>query len=496
MSFSPFVDADITTDPGQLFNDALDQFNALLAIAGFPGWDSTDANAWVVLLNTISQIAADNATVASTMLAAAFRAFGTQLLNLPYANGAAATVVSTWTFTSPAPMGGYEIDTGTAVLIDAQTFYVQDTTEVADGETSATIQLVASAVGTAYNDLGAVNAGYPEVQLNDQIDYVSTVTIASVTSGGADQQDDTDYENALAAVLALQSPRPITEPDFAEFVASTVAVNATGVAVGRSTAISGYWPVARTLSTGGTGPAPLTLVGEITVGVATVSVYSEPYYAAVPYPGASVTGTGVPGGTTVAYSPAPTGTSFTMSANATATEAGGTLTIGAFSGVPGAITVFVTDDDGDALTTTSMDSLQAWLDTYLLEGVSAFIEPASYNTIYVTAEVHPLPGNSTTQAAADAQGALVSYLNPATWGNPGAASTGSTNWYNATQGFDVVRFNRIISVLESPTSVDYAVAGSVTLGVTSTPTGVADLTMMGPAPLPLSSTSTIVVTGI
>lgn len=491
-----FVDADITVDQGTLLNNALNQMNTYLAAAGYPGWDSSDANAWVVLLNTLAVIGADEATIAATVLPAIFRAFGTQLFGLAYESGAYALVVSTWSFTAAAPAGGYEIDSGTPVIITGQTFYVQDTVEVSEGATSATVLLVASAVGTAYNGLGGVNAGYPDVQLNDQIDYVSTVTLASVTSGGADQQSDDDYEDALAAELSLQSPRPITETDFATFVVSTVAANATGVAVGRSTAISGYWPAQRTTSSDTQDPAsPLQIVASLTSGSATASITSPAYYGMTPYPGAAVTGTNVPAEATVALSPAPSNTSFALSGTATGSGSE-TLTVAAYSGVPGVVTVFVTDDDGQALTATSMDALESWLDSYLLEGVQAFVQPASYNTIYVTAEVHPLPGSSTTQAASDAQQALLTYLDPQTWGNPGSASTGATNWYNASQGFNVVRFNRIISTLESPTSVDYAVAGSVTLGFAASPTGVSDLTMTGPAPLPLATTATIVVTGV
>jgi hypothetical protein len=480
-----FVDADITTDPGQLLNDALDGLNTNLEAAGYPGWDSSATNPWVVLLNTIAPMAADNAVVASTVLPAIFRAFGTQLFGLPYSNGATASVDSTWTFTSPAPAGsGYTIDSGIAVLIDSQTFYVADTVAVPPGAGSANILLVANQTGSAYNGLGGVNAGYPDVQLNSQIDYVSTVTLESATSGGADQQDDDDYEDGLSSVLALQSPRPITVADFAGLVASTVALNATGVAVGRSTAIAGYYP------------APLTVSASLTSGSPTASISSEPYYQIAPYPGASITGTGVPSAATVSFSPTPSATTFTMSGNATATESGETVTIGAFSGVPGAVTVFVTDEDGNPLTTESLTTLQTWLDGYLLEGVSAFVQPASYNQIYVTAQVHPLPGFSTTQAASDAQTAVLSYLNPATWGNPGAASTGATAWLNASQGFDVVRFNRIISTLESPVSVDYAVANSVSLGFAASPSGTSDLTMIGPAPLPQTSPTNVLVTGI
>jgi hypothetical protein len=492
-----FVDADIETDPSELLGDALDQYNALLETAGMPGWDAEDADAAVILLKTIAQIAADNATVASTVLPAIFRAFGTQLVNLAYEAGAKAMVDSTWTFTSPAPLGGYTIGAGTAVLIDGETFYVSDEVDVVSGATSATVLLVASDTGTAYNGLGGINAGAPDVMLNDELDWVSTVTTASVTSGGADQQDDDDYLDSLQAYLALQSARPITEPNFADIVVSPLAVNQTGVAVGRATAIAGYWPVARTLSTGGTGPAPLTLTGSLTSGSPTVTVSAEPYFGAIPYPGSSVTGTGVAGSTTVAPSPAPTSASFTMSANATAPESAETITVGAFSNVGGAITVFVTDVAGNALTNTAMDTLETWLtDNYLLQGVYCYIEPPSYNAVYVTAQVHPLPGFDATAVASSVQSTLIGYLNPGTWGNPGSASTGSANWYNAAQGFNYVRYDKVIGVIQNVQGVDYLINGSLKLGFSASPTGTSDLLMTGPAPLPTSTTSTILVTGV
>lgn len=492
-----FIDANIVVDPTTLFNDALDQLNALLEAAGLPGWNAADPRLEVIFLNTVAPIAADLATTAATVLSASFRAFGTQLYNLPYNNGTAASVYSTWTFTAPAPDSvSYLIPANTAVIISGSAFYTSADYTASEGDESATILLVASQVGTAYNDLGGINDGYPDVQLNNAINWVSNVVTTAVTSGGSDQETDEDYQDRLAAVLQLQAPRPITASDFANFVLSDIAENATGVAVGRSTAIDGYYPAARDLSAGGTGPTALTCSGSLTSGSAVVTVATPPYPYATAFPGAAVSGTGIPANTTVLASPAPTATSFTMSANATATESDETITVTSWENVERCVTTFVADVDGNALTAANMDALQAWLDTLREQNFLAFVEPPSYNTIYVTAQVEVLPAyvGSESAVCAAVQAAVIGYLNPATWGQV-ASSTGPNTWLNATQGFSTVRFNSLIAVIENVPGVQYVVDDGMTLGLTASPAGTADVALTGgPAPLPQATTDSIVIT--
>jgi hypothetical protein len=483
-----FVDLDVETDPTQLVNDSLDQLNYLLAAADMPGWDSASADTLVLFLEAVADIAVDVQTTASTVQSAIFRAYGTQIVGIPYVNGTKASVTTTWSFTTPAPIGGYNIDSGTAVLIDNQAFYVQDDVYVEAGSASTTVQLTASDVGTAYNDLGGINVGAPDVEMNDQIDWVASVTTASQTSGGTDQEDDDTYQDKLVAALRLQAPRPITASDFAEFVVSDLAVNATGVAVGRSTSIDGYYPQARSLSSGGTGPAPLTGTATLASGSPTVTLVAPPYYGAAPFPGATVTGTAIPASTTVLASPVPSSTGFTMSGNATTAETGETIVVSAWQGVERCVTTFVTDAQGNALMPAQMDALQTWLDGYREESFLAFVEAPSYNEVYVSAQVHVTPAYVGAEANVEAnvQSTVVNYLSPLTWGN--------ISWLNATSGFNVVRLNSLIAVAEGVQGVQYVVPGSLKLGFAASPTGTADITMTGPAPLPLTDPTTVTIT--
>lgn len=491
-----FIDADISVDPTDLVNNALDQLNTLLEAAGFPGWNSADADTLVIFLNTVGQIAADLNTTAATVLPAIFRAYGTQLLGIPYENGTSAMVSSTWSFTGPAPDSvSWLIPAATAVIVSGSVFYTQDDYTATMGDVSATLPLAASDTGTAYNNLGGIADGYPDVQLLNGINWVTTVQTNAVTSGGTDQETDDDYQDRLSAVLQLQAPRPITASDFANFTVSDIAEEATGVAVGRATAIDGFYPTARTLSTGGTGPTALTATGSLTNAAATVTISTPPVPYAIAYPGASVTGTAVPSSTTVLASPAPTVSGFTMSNNATSNETNETLTITEWQNVERTVTVYVTDGEGNALTNAQMDALEAWLASYREVNFQVFVEPPTYNTIYVSAEIHVTPPyvGSETSVEAAVQAALIAYLDPFTWGN--ISIQGDTNsWLNATQGFNVVRFTSLYGVIENVPGVQYVDVSTLKLGFSASPTGTSDITMAGVAPLPMSTTSTIVIT--
>ena len=637
-----FVSANVTTDPTQILDVGIDQINSSLTAAGFPGWSPADADLAVLILTVVAQMAADCANVAATCLPAVFRAFGTMLCGIPYGQGASATVDSLWTFTSPAPTGGYYIEAGTTVIVSGSAFSTADDVTTATNATNATILLVASQSGMAYNGLGGIDAGSPLVQLNQQLDWVASVITLGFTSGGADQQTDSDYEDALSAVLQLQAPRPINAADYAPFLLSDLCLGATGIAVGRATSIDGYYPSPRPLSTGGSGSTALTCgltsgsplvtmpipllnqvpqvgatvtgtglpattvaagsngvilpqatinvaatgtllaAGQVVIGPDTVtytgvtsttltgctggtgtlatgeavmqiaSVAASPaptpssfalsvsavttgsetltvgeidgygppsltgtatfldtataitltateYYGMVPDAAATVTGAGIPSGAVVLASPAPTNTGFSISAATTSAETGETITIGAWDSVGRAVTTFVTDIDGNPLTAESMDVLQTFLDGYREANALPFVMGPSVNTIYVTCTVVVLPNYNAASVVASVTSALLAYLNPATWGNPpGAASTGTTIWYNSTQGFQYVRYNSLIGLVENVQGVQFVPPGGLALGTSASPAGTSDILLTGPAPLVYSddTTPTIIVNSV
>lgn len=627
-----FVNVQVTTDPTAILDGGINSINATLEANGLPGWTASDATLAVIILSTVAQMIADGTLVAATALPAIFRAFGTQLLGIPYANGEAATVLSTWTFTSSAPTGGYFIAGGTALVIDGYIFYTQADYTSNTGDTTASIMLVASQAGTAYNNLGGVNS---PATPNDQIDFVASVVTVGLTSGGVDQQSDDDYQNSLAAELTLQAPRPLVAADFAGMVLSGIAETATGVVVGRATAIDGYYPDGRALSTGGAGstglsctttsaspkvvltappgnqvpavgatvtgtgvpvttftanttsgsttlsavssfatcgvgtvvsgagipagttitavntgastatmsaaasatatgvtvtptqtvaasPAPtestfylsvnasasgtatltfsalagygpthLTATCSTTSTSTSVTITTGPYPGAIPDVGARVTGTGIPSGATVAASPAPTASAFTLSSAATVTGSA-SLTISSWTNVQAANCAFVTDSNGNELSATQMDALATWLAGYRPQNWITNVVGPSYTLVYVSCQIHCLPGYSSSSVAANVQAALLAYINPANWGNA-SAQTGVNTWLNSTSGFATVRYNKILGIIENVPGVDYVPPGStgLTIGTSPSPTGTSDITLTGPAPLPQSSTTSI-----
>jgi hypothetical protein len=561
-----FVSANIVSDPDTLLDSAIDSVNANLETAGYPGWTANDASLSVIILAAVAQLAADDANVAATVLPAIFRAYGTLLCGIPYQQGAYATVLSTWTFSAPAPAGGYLIGAGTVVIIDGTAFQTQTPYTSNAGDTSAVILLIAATLGSASNGLGGI--GEP-VQANQQIDWVSGIVTQTVTSGGADQQTDDAYDANLTSTLTLQRLSIVNASDYPPALMSDVCEQATGVAVGRATAIDEYWPSPRATSTisasvtvpcaitsgsaamtfqtalvqqapevgaavTGTGipsgttvaalpapsavgftlsapatasatntltiaaltgyePAYLTCTASFGSGATALTVTAPPYTGSVPTVGAAVYGTNIPAGATVAASPAPTSTTFSISTGTTAASSGETVTIAGWTSVERCVTSFVTDVNGNALSAADMDALETWLASYREVSFDPFVEPPSYSTIYVNCEIAVLPGYDPSSAAAGAQAAIIAYLSPATWGNPGAVSTGQSTWLNSGDGFNVVRVNSLIGRVENVPAVAYVPNGGLQLGFTASPTGTVDLVMPGPAPLPQSSASTVLV---
>jgi hypothetical protein len=562
-----FVSVNVTTDPDLLLDTAVDAISATLATNGYPGWSAADATLVVIVLNAVCQLIADGTLVASTAWPAIWRAFGTQLLNVPYTNGATASVLSTWTFTGPSPASGYDIPAGTGVTIGNLGFVSQSDYTSNPGDTTAIITLIATQPGTAYNGVGGVDTGYPTVQQQTGIDYVASVVTQGLTSNGQDQQTDTDYQNQLVATLQIYAVSVVNANDYPPAAQSDVAENATGVSVGRATSLDLYYPDGRALSTGGTtsptvlscslttssntvyytgsgsqapaigatvvgtgvpsattvvsatdssfvmsaaatvtgaesltisamsgyGPVHLTCTANLTSSSATVAITTPSYYGAIPDIGARVTGAGVPNGTTVLGSPAPSSSSFTMSANASANETGETMTISSWTNVERCVTTFITDSEGNAQSAANMDALQAWYGTLREVGFLPFVTAPSYNTVYVSTTVHCLPSYDPASVAANVQTALISVLSPAAWGASGGPSTGSTVWLNSGAGFNLIRLNVLLGIVQNVPGVQYVPDGGLTLGFSASPTGTADLVMLGPAPLPATSVSTVLV---
>src|ERR1700680_3526777 len=181
-----FVSIEVQTNEEQIADEALDKLQELLENKGVVGYEPNDAALEIITLLTTSSMVPPVALVAATVPPAIFRKYGTELVKIPYNEGAAATVSTHWTLGDTA---GHTIEAATQLTIGTLVFYVQSNVVVEAGHNTATVTLVASERGTEYNGLTGT------VELVDAIAWVSEVAIVGESSGGVNQETDEEYEN-------------------------------------------------------------------------------------------------------------------------------------------------------------------------------------------------------------------------------------------------------------------------------------------------------------
>lgn len=476
-----FVEVRITTATGELVAAALERLTALMEAKGYIGWQPQPADIITILIESLGPLAGDVMGIAATVPPAAFRNYGTELLEVSYNEGASAAGLTRWTL-SPDSEGKYPsrtIPLGTQVTIGNLGFYVANAVEVKEGESSVSVRVVAVERGTAYNKL----TGRPE--LVEAIDWVKEVALEGETTGGAERETDEEYLSRLKSALTqLALLRPITATDYA--ICARVApsnVLPSGVEVGRATAIDGY------------NPETTTFTGTLTAASATVTEVSSFTGISAGTTPTELAGTGIPAGTTVKEVKVAE-KELVMSANATAAAAKETIQAIGSGENERTVTVFVTDKEGKELSAESMTALEKWLREKREINFRVYVRAPSYKTIYVTAKIHVLPGYEEAGVVSSVKEAVVAFLSPETWGNPTRQETGATSWLNQTAGYNVVRYNQLIGAIEGVRGVAYVFSGAegLTIGFAASPTGTSDLTLTGPAPLPQTATADIVVT--
>jgi uncharacterized phage protein gp47/JayE len=226
----------IETNPQQL---ALDVYNYIRARS--PQWNPNDGNLDVWIAQAFAAVAADNRDLASDVPDDIFRYFGSSLLALPPLDEAQSTVASTWTMIDNA---GHTIPAGTVVSINdiggnPIPFETLVDTIVAAGATTTGVGAVLlRSINGGAGTAGLGGAGVV-AQLQDVLEFVQTVTLTGVSTGGQDAEDDDAYMNRLVRRMRLLSTRPILPPDFA-----LLARDVPGVY--RVVAIDLYDPVANT----------------------------------------------------------------------------------------------------------------------------------------------------------------------------------------------------------------------------------------------------------
>lgn len=210
-----YIDLDIASDAPSLLQGFLD------ALAD-DGWEAQPSDLIYRIGQAVSIAAQNAAEVAASMPAAAFRTLGTELYGIPYlaAQAAEAEVVFTLTDTD-----GHTIPAETTVQIGDAYFATVDDVDVPAGSNTATVLVRAVDEGADANGL------LGPAELVNPLAWINTLALLAPTSGGADDETDDAYQARLGADLALMTPRPITDHDFAVLARSTP-----GVVVGRATA--------------------------------------------------------------------------------------------------------------------------------------------------------------------------------------------------------------------------------------------------------------------
>ena len=482
---SNFIEVTFSQNETTLANEAITKLVELMEARRGEGWTYSESDLEIIILDVLAGMAIPAAQVASVVPNAIFRQFGTQLIKLTYNEGTYATGKTTWTVASSETVR--EIPAGTQIEAYGQGFSVTTGVEVPAKTTTITnVSVTALETGEDYNKV----IGKAE-QVNP-IDWVLEVQFIGETSGGMPEESDEAYLERLADQLALQAPRPITAEDYATFVLD-VPESIADVKVGRATSIDGY------------KEGTVEHEGKVTSGsneMSEVASYSEITI------GSEIVGTDIPTGTYVTALPG--SEKVTMSNKATGSPSKQKYKfVGTYENQK-YVTTFVTNEAGGALEPEQRKKIEYWLTGGEYNGVKYAgyrelnfkcpIESASYNKISVLTEVKVLPEYTKATVKLNVEEAIRQYLNPAKWGNPSSSTTGANSWLNYVNGeklFGTVRYNDLLVVIGSVQGVAYVVPGSAGLAIgleVKGPTGVVDLQMKGPAPLPKTYTEKEVVT--
>jgi uncharacterized phage protein gp47/JayE len=398
---SAFQEAEVVTSEQALKELARAKLVELVEASGVVGYEAKSASLEVIILSVAAALFAGTAQTAAVVLNAIFRAFGTQLLKLPYNEGASASAKTKWTVVSAE--GVRTIEAGTQIEAGGQGFYVEANTSVPAKATSVELQVIAIERGAEANKISGV------AQQINPYDWVTEVQIVGETSGGAEQESDAEYLIRLAGQLQLQAPRPVNAADFAPFILGVpTGILPAGVEVARATSIDLYDLETKSAS------------------------------------------------------------------------------------VEACVTTWVLGTAGKPLSKTNMETLQKWVRGFVPLNLLAFVGEPAIEKIYVTAKIHVESQYTAAAVIANVKAAIEALLSPEKWGNPTAATTGSQQWVNEPK----VRYNVILGTIEAVPGVAYVFTGSEGLktGITSSPTGTADITMTGVVALPEATNATVVVT--
>lgn len=194
-----FINIPFETDSRTYADDAIQRLKDQ-----WPGWEPSEGDQEVVLLETLSPMAADTAQAAVRVPPAVFRTYGTKLAGLPYEQGSPATTTLTFTFTDAL---GHGVPAATEVEVGGWAFHTDTDVTAPNGTTTVAVTATATVNGAGGNDIG------PGATMVTSLAYVASVT-ATTTAGGTDAEDDLAYQDRLTNELQLSAKTLVTGRDY------------------------------------------------------------------------------------------------------------------------------------------------------------------------------------------------------------------------------------------------------------------------------------------
>lgn len=484
-----YISVPIVADPDAM---AATVYAAIQAV--FPGWEPHPGNPEVVMIQGLCQVASEDATLATAQPTSIFRYAG-PLFGVSPLDAAPASVGATVTVQDDS---GYTIFAGTVVGIAASgdtlvNFAVLTDVTIPPGSTTTAtgeVTLRAINAGSAGSGLGGDSVA---ATLVDQLAFVTSVILTGVTTGGVDAETDATFLNRLRTELQLLTPRPIVPSDFA-----AIALNTPGVS--RAVAIDLYAPPVNeieTVTVNGTGGTfKLTFESQQTGTIAwnaAASVVQTALEALSNIAPGDVLVTGGPLATapvTVQFKGAYAGTNVTqMTADSTSLSGGShtasiaTTTGGAASSDDNerTISVALVDAVGNTVPDGTKAAIAAQLEALReVNFVVNVIDPIR-TTIDVTYTATAQPGQDPAAVDTSIQAAIAAFLNPATWG---AVQGDQFSWVDD----QVVRYLALSQAIGNAFGVAHVDTVGLCLGGGSP--GTSDITMDGPASLPVAGSVT------
>lgn len=451
-------------------------------------WEPHPGNLETVLIEAIAQIAAVLGTLASSVLDSIFRWFGAQMVGIAPDEASAASASTTWTMIDNA---GYTIPAGTQVGVrssgdELHIFEVTQDVVVAPGATVTTageVNIVALEEGAGAGNLGS--AGGP-VEVIDQLDYVTAVTLVAATGGGIDAEEDDKYLNRLREFLTLIAPRPVIADDYALYtkvmfpeVDRALALDLTnpGVSEGaRYTLTNTTGANAATLQVGmGAEEYLISLTGTDTAAAI------ETLIRAGIWADADVNVSGGPLGTN------PVTIDFAGALNnqyvriEKVQDTGGSYTLvevrpgGWQFNVEKAVTVVPIDAAGTALSGGVRAAIKAELQAKREGNFIVNVEVPTFTAIDLRWSYKPYPEFDPAAIEAATEAVAAAFVSPANWGQP---QFGQTRDWKLER---VIRVNDLVAALDVVEGVNYVKNVKIE-GATH------DYTMVGNAPLPTPGT--------